>query len=94
LWLRRGRRRGTRASSGGGAFLFLWRAGADVGKILAHAHLPEKNGSFENVITRRAAAVTPFSLDVGASIFGVDLLTVTIDAAIGSVNARAPLDHS
>jgi hypothetical protein len=74
--------------------LFCRCARPDVGQVLAHAHLPKKNRSLENVVARRAAAVTPFSLDIGASIFGVDLLTVTIDAAIGSINVRAARDHS
>jgi hypothetical protein len=75
-------------------FLFFWRAGADVRKVLTHAHLSKKNGSFENVIARRASAITPFSLDIRARIIGTHLLAVTIDTAIGSVNARAARDHS
>lgn len=86
--------RGTCPAGGRRTFLFFWRARADVREVLAHAHLPEKNGSFENVITRRAAAITPSPLNIGASVFGADLLTVTIDTAVGSVNARAPRDHS
>jgi hypothetical protein len=74
--------------------LFGGCARADVPKVLAHAHLPKENRSFENVIAWRAAAVTPLPLDIGARIIGADLLTVTINAAIGSVNARALLDHS
>jgi hypothetical protein len=48
----------------------------------------------ENVIARRAPAVSPFSLDIVGSVIGADLLAVTIDAAVRSVNAPAPLDHS
>src|SRR4029453_17561532 len=48
----------------------------------------------ENVIARRAAAVTPLPLDIGARIIGADLLTVTINAAVRGVNARTLLDHS
>src|SRR5262249_15602255 len=93
----RGRRslwRGACATSRRRTFLFLWRACADVRKVLPHAHLPEKNRSFENVIARRAAAVTPFPLDIVSRVFRADLLTVAINATVRSVNARALLDHS
>ena len=85
---------GTCAAGGRRAFLFLWCARADVGQVLAHAHLSQEDRSFENVIARRAAAITPFSLDIGPRVIGAHLLAVTIDAAIGSVNARAARDHS
>jgi hypothetical protein len=61
---------------------------------LAHSHFPEKYWTIENVIARRAPAVAPLALDIIRRIIGTDLLTVTIDAAIGGVNARALLDHS
>jgi hypothetical protein len=86
--------RGTCAAGGRRAFLFLWRARADVREVLAHAHLPKENRSFEDVIPWGAPAVTPFSLDIGARILGADLLTVAIVAAVRSVDARAACDHS
>jgi hypothetical protein len=76
------------------AFLLSRRARADVRKILAHPHFPEKHWPLENVIARRTAAVAPFSLDIGRRIIGAHLLAVTIDAAVRGVNARASLDHS
>jgi hypothetical protein len=48
----------------------------------------------EDVIARRAAAVTPFSLDIGPGVFGAHLLAVTVNAAVRSVDARAALEHS
>ena len=45
-------------------------------------------------IAWRAAAITPFPIDVSRSIRRAHLLTVTIDAAVRSVNARAACDHT
>jgi hypothetical protein len=50
--------------------------------------------SLKNIIARRAAAVSPFSLDVVGGVISADLLAVTIDAAVRRVNAPASLDHS
>jgi hypothetical protein len=74
--------------------LFCGRVRADIGEILAHAHFPEKDWPLENVIPRRAAAITPFSLDVGRGVIGAHLLAVTVNAAVRSVDARAALEHS
>jgi hypothetical protein len=76
------------------ALLFLRGTGTDIREVLPHAHFPEKYWALENVIPRSAAAVAPFSLDIIRRIIGTDLLAVTIEAAIRSVNKRTALDHS
>ncbi len=75
-------------------FCFCRGARADVCEVLAHAHFPELHWPFEDVIARRAAAVTPFSLDICRRVFGAHLLAVTVNAAVRSVDARAALEHS
>jgi hypothetical protein len=67
---------------------------ADICEILTHAHFPEKYWPLKNVIARRAAALTPFSLDVVRRVIGADLLAMTVNAAVRSVNTRAAFDHS
>jgi hypothetical protein len=74
--------------------LLRWRARANVGNVLAHAHLSKKDRSFKNVIAWRAPAITPFPLDIGARVFCAHLLAVTIDAAVRGVNAGTALEHS
>ena len=74
--------------------MFRRGARADVRDVLAHAHFSKKHRLFENVIAWRAAAVTPFSFDIVGSVIGADLLAVTINTAVRSVNARATLEHS
>jgi hypothetical protein len=61
---------------------------------LPHAHLPKENRAVENVIARRTPAIAPFSLDIVGRVPRADLLTVTVDAAIRSVDTCALLDHS
>jgi hypothetical protein len=84
---------------------FLGRSGfADVGQIRAHSHFTEQRWPIENVIARRAAAVTPFwsrtgrgvsrAIDIGSGVIGADLFAVTIEAAVRDVNAPATLGHS
>jgi hypothetical protein len=73
---------------------FRGRARADVRDVLAHTHFAKKHRLLENVIARRAATISPFSLDVGRSVIGAHLLTVTINAAVCGVNVRAALEHS
>ncbi len=90
----RGRGRRSCSSRRWRTLLFRRRARADIRKVLAHAHFPEKYWSLENVIARRAAAVAPFSLDIGRGVIGAHLLAVTINAAVRSVNTRAARDHS
>src|SRR4029077_2078089 len=66
----------------------------DIRKIRSHTHFSEKHLSLKNIIARRAPAVTPVPFDVVGGVIGADLLTVTIDAAVRSINAPAPLGHS
>jgi len=75
-------------------FLFRRRARANICNVLAHAHFPEKYRPLENVIARRAATLSPFSLDIVRRVIGAHLLAVTINAAVRSVNTRSPRDHS
>jgi hypothetical protein len=82
------------ASDGWRIFRFCRRARADIRKIGAHPHFSEKYLSLENIITRRAPAISPFSFDVVSGVIGTDLLAVTINAAVRSVNAPTPLGHS
>jgi hypothetical protein len=74
--------------------LFCRPACADVRKILAHTHFSEKHWSLENVIARCAATVPPFPLDVVRGVIGADLLAVTVNAAVRSVNVLASLNHT
>lgn len=74
--------------------MFHRRACADICEVLAHAHFPEKHWPLENVIARRATAVSPFSFDIVCGVIGAYLLTVAIDAAVRGVNMRTALDHS
>jgi len=74
--------------------LFHRRARPDIRNVLAHAHFPKKHWPLENVVAGRAAAVAPFALDIVCRVISAHLLAVAIDAAVGSVNARAALDHS
>jgi hypothetical protein len=92
--LRRGRGCRTCGSGGRSVFLFRRRARANIRKILAHAHLPQKYRALENIIARRAAAVAPFPLDIVGGVIGAHLLAVAINAAVRSVNAPAARDHS
>src|SRR5262249_59678607 len=75
---------------------FLGRgcARADICEVLAHPHFSKEYRPIENVIARRAAAITPFSFDVIGGIVGADLLAVAINAAVGRVNSYAALEHS
>jgi len=93
---RRRRGRGCRTCRSGGrsVFLFCQRARANIREILAHTHFPEEYRSLKNVIARCAAAAAPFPLDVVGRVIGANLLAVTIDAAVRSINARAAFDHS
>ncbi len=91
---RRGRGCRTCRSGGRSVFLFCQRARANIREILAHTHFPEEYRSLKNVIARCAAAAAPFPLDVVGRVIGANLLAVTIDAAVRSINARAPFDHS
>jgi hypothetical protein len=92
LWRRRGWRScGARRLR---TLLFRRCARANVCNVLAHAHFSEKYRPLENVIARRTAAVAPFAIDIGPRVIGADLLAVTINAAVRSVNARAALEHS
>jgi hypothetical protein len=50
--------------------------------------------TIKNVIERSAAAIPPFSVDIGGAIVGADLLAMAIDAAVSRINMRAPLVHS
>src|SRR5262249_55141708 len=72
------------------ALFFFWRTSADIRKVLAHAHLPKENRSFENIIARCAAAVTPFALNVLRGVIGAGLLAWAIEAAVSSVTPRHP----
>jgi hypothetical protein len=74
--------------------LFRGGARADVRDVLTHPHFSKKHRLFENVIARRAAAISPFPFDVGCRVVSAHLLAVTINAAVRSVNARAALGHS
>jgi len=61
------------------------------------SHVPPAEAErrlLEDVIPRRAAAVTPSSLDIGPGVFGAHLLTVTVNAAVRSVHVGAALEHS
>jgi hypothetical protein len=48
----------------------------------------------KNVIARRAAAVTPSSLDIGTGVISAHLLAVAIDTTVCHVNQRAAFEHS
>jgi hypothetical protein len=61
---------------------------------LAHSHFSEKYWTLKNVIPRRAAAISPFSLDIIGDVIGADLLAMAIDAAVCRINVCAPLEHS
>jgi hypothetical protein len=74
--------------------LFCRRASANIRDVLAHSHFPEKHRPLENVIARRAAAITPTTLDIGRGVIGADLLAVTINAAVRSIDPRAAFEHS
>ena len=84
--------------------LFRGRGFSDVRKIRTHPLFPEQHRATENVIARGAAALAPFrtrlrrsiafSIEVGSSILGAELLAVAINAAVGSVNVAAALGHS
>jgi hypothetical protein len=90
------RRRSCRrcSSSWRRTLLFCGRARADVCDVLPHTHFRQKHLALENVIARRAAAVTPSSLDIGRGVIGAYLLAVAIHTAIRSINVRAALEHS
>ena len=75
-------------------FLCRGCARANVCEVLAHSHFSEKYRPIENVITRRAAAIAPFPLDIVGDVVGADLLAMAIDAAVCCVNVPAPLEHS
>src|SRR5262249_15577151 len=96
---RRGRARPTscsRSAACGRRRRFLWRgcARADVCEVLAHPHFSQEDRLVENVIAWCAAAIAPFSFDIVGDIIGAHLLAMTIDAAVGSVNVCATLEHS
>src|SRR5262249_51062349 len=69
-------------------------ARANVCKVLAHSHFSEKYRTLKNVIARRAAAISPFPLDIVGYVVGADLLAMAIDTPVCCVNVRAPLEHS
>jgi hypothetical protein len=50
--------------------------------------------ALEDVIARRAAAITPFSLDIVRRVIGAHLLAVTVNAAVRSVDLCAAVEHS
>jgi len=74
--------------------LFHRRACANVCQVLTHAHFAEKYWPLENVVAGRAAAVTPFALDIGRRVIGAHLLAVAIDTAVRCVNMRTAFHHS
>ena len=84
----------TCSSGGRNVFLFRRRARTDIRKILAHTHFPEEYRSLKNIIARCAAAAAPLPFDIVGRVIGADLLAMTIDAAVRSVNVRTPFDHS
>jgi hypothetical protein len=84
---------------------FLGRSGfADVGQIRSHSRFTEQCWPVENVIARRAAAVTPFwsrtgsgvsrAIDIGSGVIGAELFAVAIEATVRDVNASAAFGHS
>jgi len=84
---------------------FLGRSGfSDVGQIRTHSHFTQQRWPIEDVIARRAAAVTPFwrrtgsgvarAIHIGSGVIGADLFAVTIEATVRDVNAPATLSHS
>ena len=87
-------RRRTSCSCRRRRFLGRGCARANVCEVLAHPHFSEKYRTLKNVIARRAAAITPFPLDIVGDVVGADLLTMAIDAAVCCVNVLAPREHS
>src|ERR1700736_3206938 len=83
------RRRSAEASCWRGVLSFRGRGFSDVRKIRTHPLFPEQHGAIENVIARGAAALAPFrtrlrrrlafSIEVGSSILGAELLAVAIN---------------
>jgi hypothetical protein len=71
-----------------------WCARADVCEVLSHSHFSKEYRALEKVITWCAAAISPASLYIVRGVIGADLLTVAINAAVGSINMRAALEHS
>src|SRR4029077_7729848 len=84
----------SRADSRGRTLLLCGGTRADICKIRTHPHFSEKHWSLENIIARRATAVSPFPFDVVSSVIGADLLAMAINAAVRSVNAATPSGHS
>src|SRR5215470_2466555 len=85
---------GTSCSRSRWRFFGRRRARANVCEVLAHSHLSEKYWVLKNVISRRAAAISPFPFDIVSDIIGADLLAMAIDAAVSRINVRAALEHS
>ena len=83
-----------RRSCGRRRFLGRGCARPNVCEVLAHPHFSEKYRPIKNVIARRAAAIAPFSLDISGYVVGADLLAMAIDAAVGCINVRAPVEQS
>jgi hypothetical protein len=75
-------------------FVVDWRTLADVCKVGANPHAPEKRWSIKEIITWRAAPGAPLALDVGCRVIGAHLLAMAVDAAVRDVNAAASFRHS
>jgi hypothetical protein len=66
----------------------------NIREIRAHAHPAEQNRPIKNVIARRASALAPLALQIGARVIRPDLLRMAIDATVRDINATAAFRHS
>jgi hypothetical protein len=74
--------------------VFGRRTFSNVREIRTHPHFPQQHGPLEEIIARRAAALAPFTIDVGRRIIGADLLAVAVNASVCRVNPPAALSHA
>lgn len=74
--------------------IFRRRAFSNVREIRSHPHFAEQGRALENVIARRAAASSPFPVNVRRGIIGAHLLAVAINAAVSRVNLPATHGHT